>query len=107
MKTNFMTALALMFAIGLGLIAMYSLVLFTPVQADPPKQRGEYILWVTFDNGLTDEKVFGGSFPTPEACIIQAKLHYPLDKKGWIAYTCIHEDVHEYLESMKSKELAL
>ena len=107
MNRNFYTALALMFAIGVGLIAMYSLVLLTPVQADPPKERGEYILWVTFDNGLTDEKVFGGSFPTPEACIIQAKLHYPLDKKGWIAYTCIHEDVHEYLESMKSKELDL
>ena len=95
--------MALMSAIALGLIAIYAVVIFGAAKADEPKTRGEYILWVTFDNGLAEEKVFGGSFLTPEACVISAKLHYPLDKKGWIAYTCIHEDVHEYLESMKSK----
>ena len=104
---NFWTSMALMMVIAAGLICLYALFTLPVVQADAPKTRGEYILWVSFDNGLAEEKVFGGSFLTPEACVISAKLHYPLDKKGWIAYTCIHEDVHEYLESMKAKELEL
>ena len=100
MNRNFYTSLALMLGIALGLIAIYAVALFPLANA---KVKGEYILFVTFDNGLVEETLFGGSYLTPTACIESAKIDYPLDGKPWIGYTCIHEDIHEYLEKMKNK----
>lgn len=101
MNRNFYTSLALMSAIGLGLIAIYAVVIFGTAKADAPRIKGEFILFVTMQNGPVEETLFGGSFPNNQACIAYAKQNYPIDNRRWIAYKCIHEDVHEYLESKK------
>ena len=101
MNRNFYTSLALMSDIGLGLIAIYAVVIFGTAKADAPRIKGEFILFVTMQNGPVEETLFGGSFPNNQACIAYAKQNYPIDNRRWIAYKCIHEDVHEYLESKK------
>ena len=106
MKRHFYTTLALMCSIALGLIAIYAVMIFPLAKADTP-HKGEVILFVTFDNGLVEETVFGGSFSDNKSCVASAKRHYPIDGKPWIAYMCIHEDVHKYLESMKNTETIL
>ena len=82
---------------------LYFVITMPHAEAVKSKVKGEYILFVTFDNGLVEETLFGGSYLTPTACIEAAKLDYPIDGKPWIGYTCIHEDIHEYLEKMKNK----
>ena len=101
MNRNFYTSLALMSAIALGLIAIYAMVIFTTAKADTPRVGGEFVLFVTMQNGPAEETLFGGSFPTNQACLAYAYKNYPIDGRGWIAYKCIHEDLHEYLESKK------
>ena len=101
MNRNFYTSLALMSAIALGLIAIYAVVIFGVAKADAPRVNGEFILFITMQNGPAEETLFGGSFPNNQACIAYAKQNYPIDNRRWIAYKCIHEDVHEYLESKK------
>ena len=101
MMRNFYTSMVLMLAIALGLIASYAVVLFPLAQADAPRVKGEFILFITMQNGPAEETLFGGSFPNNQACIAYAKQNYPIDNRRWIAYKCIHEDVHEYLESKK------
>ena len=93
--------MVLMLAIALGLIAAYAVVLFPLAKADAPRVGGEIVLFLTMESGPTEETLFGGSFPNHQACITYAKNHYPIDGRGWIAYKCIHEDLHEYLESKK------
>ena len=90
-----------MLAIALGLIASYAVVLFPLAKADAPRVGGEFVLFVTMQNGPAEESLFGGSFPTNQACLAYAYKNYPIDGRGWIAYKCIHEDLHEYLESKK------
>ena len=99
---------AVLYSLSIIVVAflLYFLVSMPHVEADTP-HKGEVILFVTFDNGLVEETVFGGSFPDNKACVASAKLNYPMDGKPWIAYMCIHEDVHEYLESKKNKETLL
>ena len=101
MNRNFYTSLALMSAIALGLIAIYAMVIFTTAKADSPRVGGEIVLFVTMQDGPGEETLFGGSFPNHKACITYAKAHYPIDGRRWIAYKCIHEELHEYLESKK------
>jgi len=101
MIRNFYTSLALMTAIALGLIAIYAVVIFGVAKADSPRVKGEFILFVTMQNGPAEETLFGGSFPNNQACLAYAYQNYPIDGKRWIAYKCIHEDVHEYLEGKK------
>ena len=103
MNRNFYTSLALMSAIALGLIAIYAAVIFGVAKADSPRVKGEFILFVTMQNGPAEETLFGGSFPNNQACLAYAYQNYPIDGKRWIAYKCIHEDVHEYLENKKGK----
>ena len=99
----------LLYFLGIALVLI--LLVFTltlpHVKADTPRVGGEFILWVTMQNGPGKETLFGGSFPNNQACIVYAKNNYPIDNKRWIEYTCIHEDVHEYLEKMKGKEVLL
>jgi len=101
MNRNFYTSLALMSSIALGLIAIYAMLIFTTAKADSPRVGGEFVLFVTMQNGPVEETLFGGSFPTNQACLAYAYKNYPIDGRGWIAYKCIHEDLHEYLESKK------
>ena len=67
--------------------------------------KGEFILFVTMQNGPVEETLFAGSYPTNQACLAYAYHNYPIDGKGWIAYKCIHEDLLEYLESKKEIRL--
>lgn len=92
-----------MVLIAFMLAALYALIFnfFKEAKADSPRVKGEFVLFVTMQNGPVEETLFGGSFPNGEACIAYAKQNYPIDGKGWIAYKCIHEDLHEYLESKK------
>ena len=94
-----------MSAIALGLIAIYAVVIFGVAKADSPRVKGEFVLFVTMQNGPAEETLFAGSFPTNQACLAYAYHHYPIDGKGWIAYKCIHEDLLEYLESKKEIRL--
>ena len=93
----------------LGYVALmfilYWVITMPDAKADVPRVGGEFILFVTMENGPTEETLFGGSFPNSQACIVYAKNNYPIDGRGWIAYKCIHQDVHEYLEKMKGKGL--
>jgi hypothetical protein len=82
---------------------LYWVITMPDAKADAPRVKGEFILFITMQNGPVEETLFGGSFPNGEACIAYAKQNYPIDNKRWIAYKCIHEDVHDYLEKMKSK----
>ena len=92
-----------MVLIAFMLAALYALVFnfIVPAKADAPKAKGEFILFVTMQNGPVEETLFGGSFPDNQTCIEYAKKEYPIDNRRWIAYKCIHEDLHEYLESKK------
>ena len=100
------TTLLYCLSIVIVMVLLYWVVSMPHVEAGTP-HKGEVILFVTFDNGLVEETVFGGSFPDNKACVASAKLNYPMDGKPWISYMCIHEDVHEYLESKKNKETLL
>ena len=93
--------------IAFMLAALYALIFnfFTVAKADSPRVKGEFILFVTMQNGPAEETLFGGSFPNNQACLAYAYQNYPIDGRRWIAYKCIHEDVHEYLESKKGKGL--
>ena len=84
----------------LGIILVLLLLAYT-ITLPHAKAKGEFILWVTMQNGPVKETLFGGSFPDNQTCIEYAKKEYPIDGRRWIAYKCIHEDLHEYLESKK------
>ena len=71
------------------------------------KAKGEFVLFITMQNGPVEETLFGGSFPDNQSCIEYAKKEYPIDNRRWIAYKCIHEDLHEYLESLKEIKVNL
>ena len=92
----------LLYFLGIALVLI--LLVFT-LTLPHAKAKGEFILWVTMQNGPVKETLFGGSFPDNQSCIEYAKKEYPIDNRRWIEYTCIHEDVHEYLEKMKGKGL--
>ena len=98
---------AVLYSLSIIVVAflLYFLVTMPHVKADSPRVKGEFILFVTMPNGPAEETLFGGSFPNGEACIAYAKQNYSVEGKGWIAYKCIHEDVHEYLENKKGKGL--
>ena len=93
----------LLYFLGIALVAilLFWIITMPHVKADSPRVKGEFILFVTMQNGPAEETLFGGSFPNNQACIAYAKQNYPIDNRRWIAYKCIHEDVHEYLESKK------
>jgi len=95
----------LLYFLGIALVAilLYWIITMPHAKADSPRVKGEFILFVTMPNGPAEETLFAGSFPNNQACIAYAKQNYPIDGKGWIAYKCIHEDVHEYLENKKGK----
>ena len=95
----------LLYFLGIAIVAilLYWVVTMPHAKADVPRVGGEFILFVTMEDGPVEETLFGGSFPNSQACIVYAKNNYPIDGRGWIAYKCIHEDVHEYLEKMKGK----
>jgi len=93
----------LLYFLGIALVAilLYWIITMPHAKADSPRVKGEFILFVTMQNGPAEETLFGGSFPNNQACLAYAYQNYPIDGKRWIAYKCIHEDVHEYLESKK------
>ena len=99
----------LLYFLGIALVLILLVFTFTlpHAKADTPRVGGEFILFVTMQNGPAEETLFGGSFPNNQACLAYAYQNYPIDGRGWIAYKCIHEDVHEYLENMKGKEVLL
>ena len=107
MKRNFWVSLFAHVLIVLGLIALYVLAAISFTNADSPRVKGEFVLFVTFQNGPAEETLFAGSFPNNHACIAYAKQNYPIDNRRWIAYKCIHEDLHEYLESKKDIKVNL
>jgi len=94
----------LLYFLGIALVLILLVFTLTLPHAAP---KGEFILWVTMQNGPVKETLFGGSFSDNQSCIEYAKKEYPIDNRRWIEYTCIHEDVHEYLEKMKRKEVLL
>ena len=98
---HLITTLLTFFAYVALMFILYWVITMPSAKADAPRVGGEFVLFVTMESGPTEETLFGGSFPTSEACIAYAKNHYPIDGRGWIAYKCIHEDLHEYLESKK------
>ena len=83
--------------LGIALILLYWVLTMPHAKA----AKGEFVLFVTMQNGPVEETLFGGSFPDNQSCIEYAKKEYPIDNRRWIAYKCIHEDLHEYLESKK------
>ena len=89
----------LLYFLGLAIVAilLYWVITMPHVKA----AKGEFVLFVTMQNGPVEETLFGGSFPDNQTCIEYAKKEYPIDGRRWIAYKCIHEDLHEYLESKK------
>jgi len=89
--------------LSIALVLLYWVLTMPHAKADTPRVGGEFILFVTMQDGPAEETLFGGSFPNNQACIVYAKDNYPIDGRRWIAYKCIHEDVHEYLEAMKNK----
>ena len=93
----------LLYCLGMVLLAfiLYWIITLPHAKADSPRIKGEFILFVTMQNGPVEETLFGGSFPNNQACLAYAYQNYPIDGRRWIAYKCIHEDVHEYLESKK------
>ena len=92
----------LLYFLGLAIVMLllYWVVTMPHVKADA-KGKGEFVLFITMQNGPVEETLFGGSFPDNQTCIEYAKKEYPIDNRRWIAYKCIHEDLHEYLESKK------
>ena len=100
---HLITTLLTFFAYIALMFILYWVITMPSAKADVPRVGGEFILFVTMENGPAEETLFGGSFPNSQACIVYAKNNYPIDGRGWIAYKCIHQDVHEYLEEMKGK----
>ena len=86
-------------------LALLLLVYTVTLPHAATKSKGEFVLFVTMQDGPLKATLFGGSFPDNQSCIEYAKKQYPLDNRRWIEYTCIHEDVHAYLEEMKGKGL--
>ena len=91
-------------AYGALMFILYWVVTMSHAKAT---SNGEFVLFITMQNGPVEETLFGGSFPDNQSCIEYAKKEYPIDNRRWIAYKCIHEDLHEYLESLKEIKVTL